>query len=199
MPQASQRVGDTSTVRNQDLISWQPESALICLDPCFHPRRHLSLHVIHRQHYLQPLQVVSAVLKNCQVSRKLELLAGSKIVMEGCVQDFEQGQQFILCVCMHHSSLSSRVSLGCQAWCPTWMGSEPPAHGLGSSEEILLGTAAERSRPALQELLSSSCFQLHLNTINTIILTLPSFFLNQLTKPESGTTTFMLVVILLLQ
>lgn len=35
VPEASQRVGGRSTVRNQDFISWLPKSALACLDSCF--------------------------------------------------------------------------------------------------------------------------------------------------------------------
>lgn len=120
------------------------------------------------------------------------------MVVEGCVQEFRSS--FCVCACTIHLYQNSVVflwvaRLGHQAW---EQSPKPMAWAL--PQEILLGTAAGRSRPALQELLSCSCFQFdHLNTINTIILTLPSFFKNQLTKPESGTMTFMLEVIWLLQ
>lgn len=60
----------------------------------------------------------------CQVNGKLELLAGSKMVLEGRVQRFEHGQQLILCVCIIHLYQNPVVflSLVARPGVPAWLG-----------------------------------------------------------------------------
>lgn len=87
----------------------------------------------------------------CQVNKKLELLAGSKMVMEGCAQDFGQGQQFIVCVCACiiplYQNPVSFLWVG-RPGVPAGLGSEPQPVPWALPQEILLGTAAKMSRPA---------------------------------------------------
>lgn len=106
----------------------------------FHQRSHISPHY---PQIILPLAIAGSIRSFekfaviCQMNGTLELLAGFKMVMEGCVQNFEQGQQFTLCVWMHHSSLPkpSCVSLSRQAWCPRAL-----------AQEILLGDSGKEEQ-----------------------------------------------------